>query len=85
MRIIIKLATLSIECFQVQFDAYETEKHCSIAIRDDTVFEGPESFTVHLAVPTDTLLGNCIKIFYVCLKYTKERKKRTWRFWYCHK
>ena len=43
--------------FQVQFEVYETEKMCSIQINDDSVFEGTESFSVELTMPTDALLG----------------------------
>ncbi|KAM8864960.1 extracellular matrix organizing protein FRAS1 isoform 2-T3 [Synchiropus picturatus] len=42
---------------QVQFDEREDTKVCSIAINDDSVFEGFESFTVELSMPVYALLG----------------------------
>lgn len=45
-------------CPQVQFEEREDAKACTITIRDDTVFEGTESFTVELSAPAYALLGN---------------------------
>lgn len=44
--------------FQVQFEEREDTKACTIAINDDDVFEGSESFSVELSMPAYALLGN---------------------------
>lgn len=54
---ILPIFDCELDIFQVQFDVYETEKVCSIQINDDSVFEGRESFTVELSMPTYSLLG----------------------------
>ncbi|OWK55263.1 Extracellular matrix protein FRAS1 [Lonchura striata] len=43
---------------QVQFEEREDTKACTIAINDDDVFEGTESFSVELSMPAYALLGN---------------------------
>nr|XP_039273813.1 extracellular matrix protein FRAS1-like [Styela clava] len=43
---------------QVQFDEHEDEKVCTIEIKDDSVYEGTEQFTVLLAQPNYALLGS---------------------------
>ncbi|XP_016153247.1 PREDICTED: extracellular matrix protein FRAS1 [Ficedula albicollis] len=43
---------------QVQFEEREDTKACTIAINDDGVFEGAESFSVELSLPAYALLGN---------------------------
>ncbi|KAM7021681.1 LOW QUALITY PROTEIN: extracellular matrix organizing protein FRAS1 [Passerculus sandwichensis] len=43
---------------QVQFEEREDTKACTIAIHDDDVFEGTESFSVELSMPAYALLGN---------------------------
>lgn len=47
-----------ITAFQVQFEEREDTKACTIAINDDSVFEGTESFSVELSMPAYALLGN---------------------------
>lgn len=47
-----------IGAFQVQFEEREDTKACTIAINDDDVFEGTESFSVELSMPAYALLGN---------------------------
>ncbi|KAJ7419121.1 hypothetical protein WISP_55751 [Willisornis vidua] len=43
---------------QVQFEEQEDTKACTIAINDDDIFEGTESFSVELSMPAYALLGN---------------------------
>lgn len=43
--------------FQVQFDEREDVKVCTVALNDDAVFEGVESFHVELSMPVYALLG----------------------------
>lgn len=47
-----------IAALQVQFEEREDSKACTIAINDDDVFEGAESFSVELSMPAYALLGN---------------------------
>lgn len=47
-----------IAALQVQFEEREDTKACTIAINDDDVFEGAESFSVELSMPAYALLGN---------------------------
>lgn len=47
-----------IAAFQVQFEEREDTKACTIAINDDDVFEGTESFSLELSMPAYALLGN---------------------------
>ncbi|VDI42839.1 Hypothetical predicted protein [Mytilus galloprovincialis] len=42
---------------QVQFDAWQDMKVCSIIINDDSTFEGPERFSVELIQPVYSLIG----------------------------
>jgi len=47
--------------FQVQFDEWQSKKHCTIIINDDSIFEGRETFYVELLQPSLTLLGKTLK------------------------
>ena len=42
---------------QIQFDEWQDVKTCTVVINDDSLFEGPESFTVELEAPSYTLIG----------------------------
>ncbi|CAG5116316.1 unnamed protein product, partial [Candidula unifasciata] len=43
---------------QVQFDSWQESKTCTVIINDDSVYEGPETFYVHISSPTFAVLGD---------------------------
>nr|XP_026692904.1 extracellular matrix protein FRAS1 isoform X2 [Ciona intestinalis] len=62
---------------QVQFDEHESEKVCSVQLNDDTTYEGMESFTVELTMPTYALLGDITR---TSVFVTDELDKPTLQF-----
>lgn len=65
---------------QVQFDAWQGHKVCSVIINDDSTYEGSERFIVELSKPVYSLIGEKRRAIVTIVD--KEDSKFTIVIWY---